>query len=67
MCQISVYALPCFLQVHYDPDIAGPRHLVDAVEGAGFEAALITGERLGACLLWVHRVRGAPPLHCCCC
>lgn len=34
-------------QVQYDPEVAGPRHLVEAVEGVGFEAAAITGQRLG--------------------
>ena len=35
-------------QVQYDPEATGPRHLVDAVEAVGFEAAPLAGQRLGA-------------------
>lgn len=36
------------VQVRYDPEQTGPRHLVEAVEGAGFSAAPRSGQRLGA-------------------
>lgn len=46
---IMTCAIPV-LQVQYDPEVAGPRHLVEAVEGAGFVATPLSGQRLGACL-----------------
>ncbi|EFN54171.1 hypothetical protein CHLNCDRAFT_135599 [Chlorella variabilis] len=33
-------------EVQYDPEVAGPRHLVEAVEGAGFVATPLSGQRL---------------------
>ena len=44
----AVNLLSGVAEVDYDPEVAGPRHLVEAVEGAGFEAAAISGQRLGA-------------------
>ncbi len=38
----------CFtLQVRYDPDATGPRHLLAAVEGVGFTAQPYAEQRLG--------------------
>jgi Cu+-exporting ATPase len=34
------------LQVQYDPEVTGPRHLVDAVEDIGFGASPLSGQRL---------------------
>ncbi|KAL4446311.1 hypothetical protein ABPG77_003118 [Micractinium sp. CCAP 211/92] len=44
--EASVNLLAGTAEVQYDPEVAGPRHLVEAVEGVGFEAAAITGQRL---------------------
>ncbi len=33
-------------EVSFDPAIVGPRHLVEAVQGAGFEATPLSGQRL---------------------
>lgn len=33
-------------EVAFDPAIVGPRHLVEAVQGAGFEATPLSGQRL---------------------
>lgn len=35
-------------QVRYDPDSAGPRHLLQAVEDAGFDAQLMDSNRCAA-------------------
>lgn len=43
---VTVNLLSGVAEVQYDPEIAGPRHLVDAVENAGFTARAITGQRL---------------------
>jgi hypothetical protein len=34
-----------FGQVHYNPDVAGPRLIVRAVEDAGFKAAIVDSHR----------------------
>ncbi|KAL4423767.1 hypothetical protein ABPG75_001068 [Micractinium tetrahymenae] len=44
--EASVNLLAGTAEVQFDPEVAGPRHLVEAVEGVGFEAAAITGQRL---------------------
>ena len=36
---------PPGLQVDYDPDMTGPRAMLEAVDDAGFEAELITDRR----------------------
>ena len=43
----AVNLLSGVAEVEFDPEVTGPRHLVEAVEGAGFEAAAISGQRLG--------------------
>ncbi len=32
-------------EVQYNPDVTGPRHLIHAVQDAGFEAQLLRGDR----------------------
>lgn len=48
--------------MRYDPETTGPRHLVDAVMDAGFEAAPVSGQRLGVRGAW-QRSRGAGCWH----
>ena len=33
------------MQVHFNPDVTGPRHLIQAVEDAGFDAQLADTDR----------------------
>ena len=33
------------LQVHFDPDVTGPRVLIEAVEDAGFDAHIVDTDR----------------------
>ena len=33
------------LQVQFDPDLTGPRHLIQAVEDAGFDAQVADADR----------------------
>jgi Cu+-exporting ATPase len=40
----SVSLLRGVAEVEFDPEVAGPRHLVEAVEGAGFAAALLSAQ-----------------------
>ena len=37
--------VPPVVQVQYNPDITGPRHLIAAVEDAGFDAEAISIDR----------------------
>ena len=38
-------AVPPVVQVQYNPDVTGPRHLIAAVEDAGFDAEAISIDR----------------------
>lgn len=46
----SVNPLSGLAEVSFDPELTGPRHLKEAVEGVGFEAAPVSGQRLGEAL-----------------
>ena len=39
-CRSAAHLKQYPLQVRYDPDETGPRHILQAVEDAGFEASL---------------------------
>lgn len=41
----GVNLLACTAEVRFDPGTTGPRHILEAVEAAGFEAEIISGER----------------------
>ena len=45
----ALYCLPLCLQVRYDPDATGPRHLLAGVEAAGYRCTLFHEQRLGGC------------------
>lgn len=48
------------VQVQYNPDVTGPRHLIAAVEDAGFDAEAISIDRCGNC--WVPQSQLFTPL-----
>ena len=41
----SVNLLAGKAEVQYNPDVTGPRHIIQAVQEAGFEAHLLSGNR----------------------
>ena len=50
-------------EVQYNPDVTGPRHLIHAVQDAGFEAQLLRGDRhvsTFACSFCLHQCRSRP-------
>ena len=59
----SVNLLSCMAEVQYDPEATGPRHLLAAVTGAGFQAAAVSGQRLGECAADVGGLGGGTCCH----
>ena len=53
--------------MRYDPDLTGPRHLLEAVHAAGFDAEPYQEQRLGVCVWgggntgWAPRLCGSRP------
>ena len=45
MQKAAVNLLAGKAEVQYNPDVTGPRHLIHAVQDAGFEAQLLRGDR----------------------
>ena len=45
MQRASVNLLAGKAEVQYNPDKTGPRHIIQAVQEAGFEAHLLRGDR----------------------